>query len=190
MRSVCLAVLGMIWILSQQSVFGKSLDAHVHGSATLTIGVESKDQIEIEFSSPAESIVGFEHEAKSEKDKTTQKEKLDLLKSKSAAFLIFPKESSCTIQPKKVAIEFESEDDEDHEHHKKKEDKHEGKQSGQHSEVKAVYSVACKTIPASLDLNFESLFPSLKEVRVNVLSKSKQNSTLVKKGKGSIKIEN
>ena len=45
-------------------------EAHVHGSATLNIAFE-KLQGKIEFKAAADSILGFEHEAKSEKDKKT-----------------------------------------------------------------------------------------------------------------------
>ncbi|MGB1290473.1 MAG: ZrgA family zinc uptake protein, partial [Porticoccaceae bacterium] len=39
-----------------------SLDAHVHGLSQLTIAVEG-ETVELEFSSPAMNLVGFEHRA-------------------------------------------------------------------------------------------------------------------------------
>ena len=57
-----------------------SLDAHEHGSATLNIAVDG-DSLFLEFESPADNIVGFEHAPENDQQTAAIKQALDKLQN-------------------------------------------------------------------------------------------------------------
>ena len=61
---------------------------HVHGTATLNIAVEEQTAT-VEVEAPAESVIGFEHRAKSAADQTKQATALDMLSSKIDSMVLF-----------------------------------------------------------------------------------------------------
>ena len=54
--------------------------AHIHGTAAVNIVIDDRTAI-IELTAPADSVVGFEHQAKSAADQTRQAKALDLLRN-------------------------------------------------------------------------------------------------------------
>ena len=56
-------------------------EAHVHGVAEINIAVDGS-KADVEFRAPAESVMGFEHEAKSESDKKKRDAALERCKRK------------------------------------------------------------------------------------------------------------
>ena len=69
--------------------------AHVHGLATLNLAVEG-DELEIEFVSPADNIVGFEYEASTSAERNAIKAAIEKLEDASALFDL-PASAGCKL---------------------------------------------------------------------------------------------
>ena len=63
-----------------------SQEIHVHGLSELTIAMEG-ESLEIQFTSPAMNLLGFEHKASSTKDKATIKIAASILRQHETLFL-------------------------------------------------------------------------------------------------------
>ncbi len=138
----------------------RQLGAHEHGRGSLHIAVEG-NSLAIELEAPGADIVGFEHAARSEK----QKAKLAAAKSKLAdlsKIVALPPNAGCSM--KSARVEHVLGDDKDdhgrghvgkkarsaHSHdgkhgHDKKAEQDEG---GEHSEFHATYELTCKAVEA------------------------------------------
>ncbi len=68
MKSIFTGLLFISLFANAQDKKHREHKAHSHGHAELSIAFDSLVG-QLEFKSPAESIVGFEHQAKSDKDK-------------------------------------------------------------------------------------------------------------------------
>ena len=156
---------------------------HVHGAAEMNIVVEGK-KITVEFRSPAEGIMGFEHEAKSDADKRKRDAAMSKVKDKFAEMVLFDKKLNCTHQPGEVnLVQTEGGDSKDHKH-----SKGDHKKSGEHREVRATHYFACVQDPAGSRARFAvtKMFPGIHELKVQVLSGAKQSGATIKKDKGDV----
>ena len=97
-------------------------DKHVHGEAELFIAIEGK-QILIEFESPADNILGFEHAPKTKKQRELLESSLDKLKSHRA--LISVSGAACEQVATDVESPFADHDEDHHQEHNHDEHKHE-----------------------------------------------------------------
>jgi hypothetical protein len=162
----------------------RSRKAHEHGSAKVNIAFESAKGAPkgvIEFEAPAESVVGFEYEAKTAADKAKVTAALNTLKTRFAEMVVLPAASACKITSKSAKVEGE------HAHDAKK--KGAAKQE-QHSEVHAEFDVACAK-PLSggeIRFGFTKVFPKIHDVDVALLAGEQQLSLEVENDKGVLKI--
>lgn len=152
---------------------------HVHGIAKLTLALETPQSGAIEFESPADSVMGFEYEAKSPADQKIQKEALLNLRVNMAGFLGLPAAWHCSLLVKKVELKAEDHDEDEHEA---------GAAHAEHREVEAEYAFKCETKLAgkTLEVNFAQAFPRIQQLDVQVLQSDKQNLFKLKSGKGSV----
>lgn len=129
--------------------------AHVHGSGNLGIAFDGGIG-KIDFKIPSESILGFEHSAKSEKDKKTMKEELEKLESKFSEMVVFESSLNCQFSKEKVDVI----------------------NHGKHSETVANFTVNCSKSPEGTKIvfNFQKFFPRIKDLDVLVLVGSQQRS--------------
>ena len=74
----------------------RHFEAHVHGVAEINIAVEGS-KADVEFRAPAENIMGFEHEAKSESDKKKRDASLRMLQTKMSQMVLFDPKLSCNF---------------------------------------------------------------------------------------------
>lgn len=147
--------------------------AHEHGAGTLGIafdGLKGK----IDFKIPSESIFGFEHEAKTEKDKKVMNDGLAKLESKISEMLVFDASLKCVISKDKIEVLAEKNDD------KKAKHKH---SHSNHSDTVASYNVVCEKSPLGTELtfNFQQQFPKIKDLDVQVVVGDLQKSVEAKK---------
>lgn len=137
-----------------------SLEAHVHGLSELAIAMEGKS-LEIQFTSPAMNLVGFEHKASAPKDilaienaalMLRQHEKLFLFSggrcdhvktSIDLSELIESDEHEHADQQSSTEHKKEHEEHEKHEEHEEHE---EHAQENNHSDVVANYKYRCENI--------------------------------------------
>lgn len=152
--------------------------AHKHGAGSLGIAFEGA-QGKIDFKIPSESIFGFEHEAKTEKDKSAVNDGLAKLDSKFSEMLVFDAALKCVITKDKIAVVAEKNSD-------KKTHKH--AEHSAHSDVLASYNVVCEKSPLGTELifNFQQQFPKIKDLDVQVIVDNVQKS--VKANKSNTKL--
>jgi hypothetical protein len=162
-------------------------DAHVHGVAEINIAVEGA-KATVEFRAPAESVMGFEHEAKSESDKKKRDAALEQLRTKRDQIILLDPKLGCKSSEVKTSVTQQTT-----EHAKAQTDKgghnqKDQKKSGEHREVQGIFSVACEKPLAGSRVRFGvyKVFPEIHEIKVQVLSDSKQGAATIKKDKGDV----
>ena len=169
-----------------------NLDAHVHGLSELKIASEGED-LNIQLTSPAMNMVGFEYKAVSKKDIEAIKNAESILNQPEVLFLF--SDNGC--KPINIGVDISGLIDEDehwqhdnkqnhhkdHDDHKDHEndkhqdhhkyDKHEG-----HSEIVANYSYRCKDIAklSSIQVSLFEAFSGIHKIHTMWLTPSKQGS--------------
>lgn len=132
----------------------RELDSHEHGHVKLEIAIEG-NEMEIGLEAPGESIVGFEHAAKTDKQKASVTKASAQLKDAAAVFEI-PEEAGCTVQSTEAELH----------------------QDGKHNEFEAKYKFTCTNVAGlkSMETKLFALFPSIEEIDVDYVSASGQGS--------------
>ena len=168
-----------------------SLEAHVHGEASLNL-VLDEHSLFVEFESPAYNLVGFEHEPKNQTQFKQVRDTLSLLSAPTKVFGI-SSQAGCLIQSVSVTtsmagvgkhpVGYEDEHHED-EHHEDEhhEDEHHEQSDGvptneeSHSEVKANYSMECDEPQTLRTVEFKLFneFSGLKSVQVQWINGEEQ----------------
>jgi len=156
----------------------RSRTAHEHGSAKVNIAFETATGAPkgmIEFEAPAESVVGFEYEAKSAADKAKVAAALRSLITRFGEMVILPPASGCKLTNKSAKVEAE---------------RHDAKSKEQHSEVHAEFDVACAKPLSGTEIRFGfmKVFPKIHDVDVALLVGEQQSSAHVENDKGVLKI--
>ncbi|MGA0192600.1 MAG: DUF2796 domain-containing protein [bacterium] len=150
-----------------------SLEAHVHGKASLNLVLDGQSLF-IEFESPAYNLVGFEHEPK---DQIQQKEVQDTLSllSRPRKVFGFSAQAGCLVESVSVTttmagvgkntVGYEEEHHEE-EHHDHSDGDSTNKES--HSEFKANYLMICSEPEKLRTIEFKLFkeFLGLKSVQV------------------------
>jgi len=151
----------------------QSLDAHVHGVATLNVGLDDQ-QLELQFESPTMNIFGFEYKPSSENDKQALIEAELTLKNEQALFKL-SSAAQCVLSA--VTIENDlvepTHDAHEHEH-----DEHADAQDEQnHSDIQVGYLFNCATPDKlhSIDLaGFFKAFPHTEKINVQLMTSTAQ----------------
>jgi Protein of unknown function (DUF2796) len=162
-------------------------DAHVHGVAEINIAVEGT-KATVEFRAPAENVMGFEHEAKSETDRKKRDAALEQLRAKKDQMVLFDAKLGCKSSDVKTAIVEQKGD-----HAKAQSGKDapkDQKKSGEHREVHGTFSVECDKALAGSRVRFgvSKIFRDIQEIKVQVLGDSGQSAATIKRDKGDIKL--
>lgn len=150
--------------------------AHHHGAGSLGIafdGVQGKLELKV----PAESILGFEHTAKTDKDKKTQESQLSKLETNIGDIVVFDSSLKCAISKDKMEMV--------------KDEQEATSKKAEHSDVLAVFNVACeKSIEnTKVVFNFQKYFPKIHEIEIQILVGSVQKSAEAKKSGTSVEIK-
>jgi hypothetical protein len=186
-QRVVVGALGALLLVSDPSSGAERRQGHVHahGAAELNIVVEGK-KIAVEFRTPAEGIMGFEHEAKTDADQKKRDAAIKDIKERFGEMVIFDKKLGCAFRAGEVLlVETDGADSKD-----PKGKKSADKKSGEHREVRATHSFSCNHDPAGSRVAFgvTKLFSGIQALKVQVLSGKKQSGTTIKKDKGSISL--
>jgi hypothetical protein len=154
--------------------------AHAHGAADMNIVVEGK-KITVEFHSPAEGIMGFEHEAKTDADKKKRDAAMKTIKERFGEMVLFDKKLGCKYQPGEVSLVRTDDDPKDH-----KQGNGDHKKSGEHREVRATHHFICEQEPAGSRVRFAvtKMFPGIRDLKIQVLSGAKQSGVTIRRDKG------
>ena len=141
--------------------------AHEHGTAQINIVVDGKTAL-VELESPAEGILGFEHEARTPVHKQQQETALNTLRKRINEIVIFHSSAGCGFTAKKAEVVKEA--------------------GEEHSEVHAVFDVSCARpiVGTSLQFGMTRVFPRIHDVKVQILNGSQQTGMDVKDNIGSV----
>jgi hypothetical protein len=142
--------------------------AHVHGTATLNIAIEERTAT-VELITPAESIIGFEHQAKSAADQKRQATALDLLRHKISSMVVLDPALGCRFSPTKADVI---------------------QQDQEHAEVHSTFAVSCHTPLAGSQLRFgfTKTFPRIQTVNVQLVGVTQQVGARIKRDKGEVEV--
>lgn len=153
-----------------------ALGAHQHGHVSFEMAIDGMKSA-VEIKGPAESFVGFEHKAKTKKEKQAVKDTEKLFKDKALELIGFASDLECKVSQQSVDWNFDVHEGHDHGHdhdHDKKEHKDHDKHKGEHAELKASYQFTCKKMikATTLTLGLKKNFPKIQEIEVAVLPTS------------------
>ena len=132
----------------------RELESHEHGHAKMQIAMEN-NIINIEVDVPGESIVGFEHAAKTDEQKAAVAAAIKQLSDADAVFKL-PSAAGCKVASADVELH----------------------QEGDHNAFEAAYQFTCSNLAAatSLETNLFVLYPSIEEIDVDYIATSGQGS--------------
>lgn len=148
-----------------------SLAAHVHGVATLNIALEDQ-QLELQLTSPAMNMVGFEYQPISAADKQAAAEAQTKLNNPAALFNLTAT-AQCSLTS--LSIDHDWLENSDQHGHQHEEEAHAA--DHQHSDVSAHYHYRCATPAAlnSIDLaGFFKQFARTEHIQVQLISAEQQ----------------
>ena len=146
-------------------------DAHLHGYVELTLAIEG-DQLEIQLTSPAINIVGFEHKATSKQQLQAIEQAKQTLESPAMLFSFSGSDCASTLATAHFPVL-----DEHHTDHGNHEDHESDKEN--HSEITASYKYNCsegKQIDA-VQVNLIKYFPTIEKIKAMWLSDLKQGAS-------------
>lgn len=175
--------------------------AHQHGVANVNI-VISKQMLIIELDTPADNVLGFEHEPRTEQEKQDLSNSLLLLKQADSLFT-FPSSAKCKIRQVDIGNPFASDKNDkghhketDNEHHLEAQDKHaedmheehgtheEHEEHGTHSDFEILYTYDCQQPSQLHHINMAGLFkhfPGFITLKVQWVNENRQSAVTVTK---------
>tara|TARA_B110001454_G_scaffold219191_1_gene251103 strand:- start:21648 stop:22169 length:522 start_codon:yes stop_codon:yes gene_type:complete len=141
--------------------------AHSHGHADLSIAFDGLNG-QIEFKSPAESVVGFEHVAKSDSDKNKVTKAINDFESKITTYVQFDSSLGCKIEKKSIDMVAD----------------------GSHADFIAKFTLSCiKPVNGTaLTFDFTGL-KKLKDIDATVLAEELQLKAEIKSKKTKLEIK-
>ncbi|MGI9523346.1 MAG: ZrgA family zinc uptake protein [Hyphomicrobiaceae bacterium] len=176
----------------------RQLSAHEHGHGSFNIAIEGK-RVNMELEAPGADIVGFEHKARTKKQKaavSAAKKKLKELTN----VVGLPEAAGCKLKKASIELHIEGDDHDDDKHGKKKKAKHShehGKKEAKkeakeesHSEFHAEYQLSCASPEKLVEIQFPYFknFKSAEELEVSVAGPKSQKKFEVERDTGKINL--
>ena len=163
----------------------RQLGAHEHGRGTLNMAVEGS-RVSLELEAPGADIVGFEHSARTARQKAALKQAKQQLLAPQSLFK-FPSAAGCVVAEASVDIES-GEHEHEHEIEKGAEgNKAEAAEEG-HSNFHGQYAFNCKD-PAritAIEFGYFQAFAGAQKLEVNVITPKGQTRFDVTRAKARI----
>lgn len=171
--------------LARAEESSSSLDAHVHGLSELAIAMEGGG-LEIEFTSPAINLVGFEHKASSAKDRQAVDRAVSKLRQHKTLFLMSGGGCAHIETSIDIAGLIEAEDHghaphkgaTKHEHDGHKTNHEEHRETNSHSDVVASYQYRCENIAelSELSVGLFETFPGIDKMIAQWVAPTQQGA--------------
>ena len=141
--------------------------AHLHGAAKLSVAFDQASG-KAEFETPAEAIVGFEHKAKTEKQKKQVQEAFDKFEKQFPLLLKMDPALNCQFQKEKMEmVQGDSEN---------------------HSDFHAAFQISCSRSPLGTTVQVDlTSYKKLKNTEITVLVGDLQKT--VRAQKQAVQIE-
>lgn len=150
-------IIGQTLTASEKS--HKHHKSHVHGTANLSIAFDGTKG-RIEFKAAAEGILGFEHEAKTEKDKAKLAETISKFETQLNLFVKFEDSLGCVYTLTKNNLEIDK----------------------KHADFVVLADVLCQKSPLNTNVVFDfSAFKALSKTELTFLIGDLQKSAVIKK---------
>jgi hypothetical protein len=160
-------------------------ESHVHGMAQINIVVEGK-KVTVEFRTPTEGVMGFEHEARTDAERKKRDVAMKIISDRFNELVILDSKNGCKSGSSKwFIVRGDAHDAKD-----KQRASEAPKKSAEHSEVQATHTFECERSPAGTKVSFgvSRLFPEIHEIKVQVLSDAKQTGVTIKNDKGDVRL--
>jgi hypothetical protein len=134
----------------------------------LNIAIEERTAT-VEFVAPAESVIGFEHQAVTTADQNRQAKALDLLRDQIGRMVMFDPALGCTFSPTQVEVV---------------------RQGNEHSEVHGTFAVSCQAPLSGSRVRFgiTKTFPSIQTVNVQLVGTTQQAGAMIKQDQGELEV--
>lgn len=160
--------IGLSWAAAGTTKKRHQHGAHEHGTAAVNIAIEERTAT-VEFTAPADSVVGFEHQAKSAADQTKQAMALDRLRHNIDSMVVVDPALGCRFSPTKVDVV---------------------QQDAEHAEVLGTFAVSCHTPLAGskVRFGFTKTFPRIQTVNVQLVGVTQQVGASIKRDKGELEV--
>ena len=155
------------------------LSAHEHGSGSFNVAMDG-NKVAIELEAPGADIIGFEHEARTKR----QKAAISIAKAKLkklANVVTLSEAAGCKLEKASIQLHMEGEDA--HDHGKKK-----AKAEVTHSEFHAEYQLTCSSPHKLAEIAFPYFknFKVAEELEVSVAGPKLQKKFEVERKTGKI----
>ena len=144
---------------------------HVHGTAELRVAVEN-NRVDIEFDSPLENLLGFEHVPKTEAQRTAVKTMMAKLNRPETLFRL-SKAASCTAGPVRIQSQFNDAVPAKSAGPARKEDADED-----HADLTAAFSFNCGAIANldSIEVLISDAFPGTRTIKAEIIGPRGQSA--------------
>ena len=165
MKKICIAIC-LSWPLMGMNASAQAGKAHVHGNAAMEVVVDGK-AIEIRFESPLDSLIGFEHAPRTEKQKKAVQAMEERFRQPETLF-VPTAEARCSASPAEVSLPFKADAKTASDHQEKE----------THSDMEATIRFNCEN-PAALkgmEVRLFGAFPGLKRVDAQAVSERGQSA--------------
>lgn len=141
--------------------------AHVHGQATLDIGIEGRAGT-IEFRAPADDLYGFERAPKTAAERAARDAALLRLRTGGTALVRFEASLGCVLTTSSVGPTEEK---------------------GGHGDIRATYALSCRKPPTGRPIAFgiSKAFPGVQSVKVQLVSDTAQVGMTVRNDQGVVR---
>ena len=156
-----------IFALAKDKHQHREHSAHNHGHANLSIAFDGLNG-QIEFKAPAESVVGFEHAAKSDKDKSKLTTAINDFESKITTYIQFDSALGCKVEKKSIDMVHD----------------------GSHADFIAKFTLSCTKPVNGTTLTFDFTgLKKLKDIDATVLVEELQLKSEIKSKKTKLEIK-
>lgn len=148
--------------------YAQERKAHVHGAVEVSMGFDGAKG-KIEFRAPAETVFGFEHQARSKKDRDAKDKAMQTLNDKMPEMISFDKELGCVLKMEASQVNQEKD----------------------HADVEVEYSAVCQkpVVGSTIIFNFKKALSRIKKVKVDVIADEVQRSLEVKQNGESLDLK-
>ncbi len=192
MRLFALFALASIVATASSAAQGhRELGAHEHGRGTLNIAVEG-NKVTMELEAPGVDIVGFEHAARTRREKTAVDKAKTQLMAPLSLFTL-PASADCRVTEASVEVEVGEHDHDGKEAAGAAKSPKDGKASAKsegHSEFHAQYTLECKAASSitAIELGYFRAFAGAERLEVNVITPKGQSKFEATRDKPSISL--
>lgn len=157
--------------------------AHVHGKAELEVAVDGA-HLEIRLAAPLDSLVGFEHAPRNDKQRATAKAAVERLRKPEALFVPTPA-ASCT--PAKLTLESAALSSELLGEPAPAATA--GRHGSEHADLDGTFLFRCAAPDRlqGLEVNLLQAFPRMRQLKVQVAGPRGQAATVLVPGRTSVR---